>query len=216
MSTLTQFLAGKLKSQEFLSSGTFTVPAGVTTVWVTMTGGGGSGSANGGTGPYPTGGGAAGAYCVKQAVVVTPGASISVTIGAGGAAVAHTSGNNVEDPGNPGGATSFGSLSVSGGGGGRGPVGANVGGALGGYFVGNSQVLPTSCGGKPGACGSFTTGGGAGGLFGDGGAGNVSSATGGAAAANSGAGGGSGATNTVNNSVSGAGGSGRCIVEWLA
>lgn len=217
MSTLTQFLSGKLKSQEFLSSSTFTVPAGVTTVWVTMTGGGGSGSnATGGSG-WAAAGGGAGAYVIKQAVNVTPGASITVTIGAGGSGV-----DNTVNTGNNGGATSFGSVSVSGGEGGpRGSSGIVLfgggGGARGGGARGtsaNSGALalpPESCGGKPGlATDPYTQeGSGAGGLFGDG----TNSGAGVSAAANSGAGTGGHYNNT---NFTGNGGSGRCIVEWLA
>lgn len=68
--------------QLFTSSGTFTVPAGISTVKVTCIGGGGGGSqqwiSNGGAG-----GVAVGVYSV------TPGGTVAVTVGGGGAAVAN-------------------------------------------------------------------------------------------------------------------------------
>lgn len=66
--------------QIFTSSGTFTVPSGVTSVKVTVIGAGG----NGGNGSTPDGfsggGGGAGGYIVDY-VTVTPGASVTVTVG---------------------------------------------------------------------------------------------------------------------------------------
>ena len=75
--------------QRFTSPGTFTVPAGVTKVWVSMSGGGGGGSSgkkysDGST--YIDGGGGGGAHAVlAEEVTVTPGENIAVTIGTGGA-----------------------------------------------------------------------------------------------------------------------------------
>jgi hypothetical protein len=211
MSTLTQFLSGKLSSQEFTSSGNFTVPAGVTTVWVTMIGGGGSGANNGSNGG---GGGAGGAFCYKSPVTVTPGATVSVTIGSGGAGV--TAPNN----GNAGGTTSFGSLSVSGGGPGyqanqssTGGVGGSNGGSGSSNTIYWPPELAQGCmlGGKGGRSilNVYYYGGGGGG-FGDGTDANTAGAST-SAAANSGAGSGAGAGGT-----NGAGGSGKCIVEWLS
>lgn len=219
MSTLTQFLSGKLKSQDFTSSGTFTVPAGVTTVWVTMTGGGGSGAAL--RSFTPAAGGAAGAYCIKRAVTVTPGASITVTIGAGGAGIPMYS--NGDFQGNQGGTTSFGSVSVSGGYGGqfRSSVAMPTpGGANGGYLSNNVQIGATSAGGVPGRVGldannGFRAGGGGGGLFGNGTDGGYMTPSA-SAAANTGAGTGGAVADTNSSGMgTGNGGSGRCIVEWV-
>lgn len=75
---LLQQLIFASKSQVFLSSSTFTVPANVTSLWVTLVGGGGGGEADNG------GGGGGGQAIVKQPLTVSPGDVITVTIGAGG------------------------------------------------------------------------------------------------------------------------------------
>jgi hypothetical protein len=223
MSIFSQFTSGgRLRSQDFTSSGTFTVPAGVTTVWVTMCGGGGSGAGQGSNNGAP--GGGAGAYYIKRPVEVTPGASITVTIGAGGASVLSGVTGNAQ-VGNDGSATSFGSVSVSGGGGGGRVLNNSnsiafvnslpgVGGAIGG--AGSGTVRPAeSIGGRGGFSGSQLLGGGAGGLFGNGGDARYA-ANAIAGETNSGAGGGGVTESGSANFLSGAGGSGRCIVEWMA
>lgn len=148
------------------------------------------------------------------------GASVTVTIGAGGAGVSGS--YPAISYGNNGGATSFGSVSVSGGGGGSRSYDtannlaffqshAGVGGANGGG-IGNSVVQQaSSVGGRPGISNTAAVaGGGAGGLFGDGTDAKYQ-ANSDSAAANSGAGSGG-----VYYATSGNGGSGRCIVEWIA
>jgi hypothetical protein len=75
---------------EFATSGTFTVPAGVTRIKVTCTGGGGGGSAS--NGPFPPtssnnvsgGGGGAGGTAIGS-YAVTPGQAVTITVGVGGA-----------------------------------------------------------------------------------------------------------------------------------
>ena len=93
--------------ERFTASGSWTVPTGVTKVWVTMIGGGGGGA---GTGSYLGEAGKHGAV-TDQILSVTAGASVSYTIGAGGAGGAAGGGNN----GDVGNATSFGALSAAGG-----------------------------------------------------------------------------------------------------
>lgn len=66
--------------QTFTSSGTFTVPAGVTSVDVLVVGAGGSGGAGSSQDPGGGGGGAMVKY--QSGVTVTGGAAISVTVGA--------------------------------------------------------------------------------------------------------------------------------------
>ena len=61
-------------------SGTWTIPAGVTTVTVTVLGGG----ASGGRGAYAnTGGGGAGGLAIKTLTGLTPGNTLSYTVGSG-------------------------------------------------------------------------------------------------------------------------------------
>src|SRR5215472_18184259 len=66
-------------TQTFTSSGTFTVPAGVTAVFVEVWGAGGAGGATGG-GSKNRGGGGGGAYA-NGTVAVTGGTTYAVTIG---------------------------------------------------------------------------------------------------------------------------------------
>ena len=74
-----------LKSQAFTGVGTFTVPANVTLVWVTLqgSGGGGGGGQFGGAfiSGFGGGGGGAGEYKHRVPVSVTPGANISISLG---------------------------------------------------------------------------------------------------------------------------------------
>ena len=105
-----------VNSTVLTGSGTYTVPADVTRIVVTMIGGGGSaGGANNGSG-----GGGGGGGCVKVSIDVNPEENYAYEIGAGGAA---SSGN-----GNAGGDTTFGTYSAGGGAGGTqgsdGPGGA--------------------------------------------------------------------------------------------
>jgi hypothetical protein len=104
--------------QEFKSSGTFIVPANISSIDVTVVGGGGGG---GGTEYRNAGGGGGGGYVVSQyGIPVTPGQSINVTIGAGG-----IGGDDI--PGTNGQSSQFASIVASGGSGG------NSSGLYGGY-----------------------------------------------------------------------------------
>lgn len=118
-------------SQVFTSNGTFTVPAGVFRVWVEGCGGGGGGATGGNafgttTSSYNTGGGGgSGALLCGQYVNVTPGGSVAVTTGAGGAA------------GTDGSDTTFGALATFAGGG-KGSAGASGASTL--FAIGGSPV----------------------------------------------------------------------------
>lgn len=124
---------GDLYSQDFTSSGTFSVPSGVDKVLVLAVGGGGAGGGClSGAGTYQAGGGGGGGQIKFEPVAVTAGSSVTVTIGAGG-----TGGTG---DGASGGSTTFGALLTAlGGSGGAGndnaltPVtnGMNQGGAGG-------------------------------------------------------------------------------------
>jgi len=94
---------GGLKSiQVFTSSGTWTKPAGITTIKVYVTGGGGGGGSH--NSDDAQGGGGAGGTSIKI-IDVSSVSTVAVTIGGGGTA---TSGND-PDGGSSGGTSSFGS-----------------------------------------------------------------------------------------------------------
>lgn len=86
MSNLSQFSEklAKLKTQTFTSSGTFTVPAGVETLFVTMCGGGGGFFDEQYYAVYVRNGAGAGGYYLNEPVAVTPGATLTITVAAGG------------------------------------------------------------------------------------------------------------------------------------
>jgi D-alanyl-D-alanine carboxypeptidase len=119
--------------QVFTASGTFNVPAGVSSVDVLLVGGGGGGGSRQG------GGGGAGGVRVATGVSVTPGGTVTVTVGAGGAG--GTSGGR----GTNGGTTSFGAESVVGGGGGGGRT-TNNAGASGGSGGGGANSVAGGAG----------------------------------------------------------------------
>ena len=143
--------------QMFTSSGTFTVPAGVTSIWITMSGGGGGGGGDGEGGIGGIGGGAH--AVIAQKITVISGGNIPVTVGAGGNAGTTDNGcGGAGGSGTAGGTSSFGSyISTPGGEGGG----------------GGSQ---TGCGSYDGSNGSNGIAGGSGGadngnsIFGNGGA----------------------------------------------
>jgi len=91
-----------------VGSHSWTVPAGVTSVDLLIVAGGGGG------GRY--GGGGAGGLIYQTSYSVTPGASIPVTVGAGGIG----SNTGQQQPSSKGGNSSFGTLTAIGGGGGGG------------------------------------------------------------------------------------------------
>ena len=114
-------LGGLVSMQVFTANGTWTKPAGVTKVKVTVTGGGGGGSST--DNDDMAAGGGAGATAIKI-IDVTNVASVSVTVGAGKAGNTNSQ-NMAVIYGNP---SSFGSYCTAVG-------GANCGGnwAIGGY-----------------------------------------------------------------------------------
>jgi hypothetical protein len=68
------------RGQVFTSSGTYTVPTGVTAVKVTVVGGGGNGG--GVTGQRSgAGGGGGGGIAIEYVTGLTPGDTVSVTVG---------------------------------------------------------------------------------------------------------------------------------------
>ncbi len=110
--------------QVFTSTGTFTVPAGVTKVKVTLIGGGGGGG--GGNNCINAGGGGGGGAAIEIISGLTPAGTVTVTVGAGG------TGGGVDAPGGTGGTSSFGAFcSATGGVGGAGATAGSTPGAGG-------------------------------------------------------------------------------------
>ena len=185
-------------SQSFTStgSGTFSVPSGVTQVDVlVVAGGGGGGGANGQNGTDGGGGGGAGGLVYAPAYPVSPGGTISYTVGAGGAAPNGYTDTN----GQAGGNSVFGSLTANGGGVGvRNSQTAGNGGSggAGGYGSNGGETNQPSNGGHPTGQGYGNNGGNPGGApnaspysgAGGGGAGGAGGARNGGGAGTGGAG----------------------------
>jgi hypothetical protein len=215
---LGQLFIGNRKAV-FTSNGTYTVPDAVTTIWVSGAGGGGGGGGGNSLSSSAQGAGGGGGYAgnsvLKTPLSVTPGESLTVTIGAGGAGGAGTSSLANAGNGSAGGATTIvnGSstlLSLSGGGGGDGATVYNTSYVYGGTgfssglcvasISDSNTISGTIAIGGTGAKTQFSIGGGGGG--------NQNSANG-ANGTNGGGGGGGGA-----GSAGGAGGNGIIIIEW--
>lgn len=127
-----------MQGQVFTSSGTFTVPSGITAVKVTVIGGGGGGGgSSGGCGSGSGGGGGGGGTSIRYVTGLTPGGTVSVTIGAAGSA---SSGSG---SGGSGGASSFGAFATGNGGsgGGGGPSGGSGGAGANGTASGGDINL---------------------------------------------------------------------------
>lgn len=216
---------------KFAGSGSFTVPAGVNTIFVSGCaggGGGGAGATNSGgqsslVGGGGGGGGGAGQSVIKQAYSVNPGDVIPITIGAGGIGgpgASAGSGNN----GNPGGNTQIGSLiTLTGGGAGGAGLSVNAN-SPGGGGAGGSAGTGYPRGGD-GTDGNYagTGGSGASSPFGGGGGGSRASqstgfggyAAGGYGSGGGGSGGGYGQASTnVPTAKGGDGSAGFALIEW--
>ncbi len=138
LSALT-LLTNARQTAVFTQNGTWTVPAGVTTIYVSGCGGG-AGGTSGNANNYGGTGGEAGQSTILQAVSVTPGSSLTITIGAGGASGAN------------GGTTTLanGSTTL-----------VSLAGGIGGYTFGTPTVSSNYGGwGSGGASGPFGQGGG--------------------------------------------------------
>lgn len=229
-SSVTSSYAGP-NFQAFTSSGTFTVPSGVTRLEVYVWAGGGGGG--GGADACSTGG--SGAVCGFGGAFITgltPGATISVTVGSGGNGAAGV------NSGATGGTSSFGSyITCTGGGGGASYAGGSaavtgsttVSGATLRLKNGLNSVVSGYWGG--GFSGTKAVAGGGGGGFGGGGGGGGFASTAGGivngpgvngtngSASSGGAGGGNGtASNGGAGSAAynggGGGGGGYVLVTW--
>ena len=226
-------------AQEFTSNGTFTVPAGVTKIWVTACGAGGGGggclySSDAEYTVYDGNGGNGGAAVKRQPFSVTPGQSIAITIGAGGAIGSNSSGTPTA--GSTGGSTVVGSLiTLPGGYGGQvqranqknnNNIGAGAGG-LGAYarrqYVVNGTASTYSTSTSSAGDGDYGIDNNKGyGIYGGGGGGSLSyggngATTASAATAASYGGGGGGGASVRKSSTAYApskGGPGYCLIEW--
>jgi len=137
------------RTQYFYSSGTFTVPTGVTSLEVDVFAGGGGGGASCWTTAGGTilgncgGGGSGGAFGRKRIFGLSPGAAITVTVGAGGTAPTNSNGGT-------GGTSSFGSyVTCTGGLGGPAGINSNYG-QTGGTSSGGDMNIIGSAGGFSG------------------------------------------------------------------
>lgn len=196
--------------QIFSTNGTFTVPSGISTIYITGGGGGGGGGAGAAssTGANSGGGGGAGAAINKSAFSVTPGATITITIGSAGSAGTFSGGGG--GVGGTGTSTIVGTLVTILAGQGGGSPGGGLAGGSGGTAGSSGSSLNTNP--TPAAFGlAGGTGGGniVGGVGGSGG-GNSSSPTSGLYG-----GGGGGGNSSSGTSGNGApGGNGFLLVEW--
>ncbi len=207
--TLSFSLPG-FNQQAFTSSGTFTIPNAITKVKATVVAAGGAGGGSDGT-HIGTGGGSGGSG-IGYLTGLTPGNTITVTVGVGGTGVNAATGNAGGNSSISSGTQTIATITANGGSGG---------------FFGASASIPIQ-GGNGGAVGSGGTfndagqqgyssnqntvsGAGAASILGGGGA-ATSGATG-AAGLSPGSG---GAGSTSNTGTGGAGANGLVIFEWVA
>ncbi len=198
------------QSQTFTSSGTFTVPPGVTSIIVECWGSGGAGGGTTSNRAKGGGGGAGGAYA-KKTLSVTPGTVYTVTVG--GITAGTTSAGAKGDP------SWFGSTTTvyaEGGAGGAAPNGGTVAGGTGSASGSIGDVVYAGGNGANGT--SDQSGGGGGGAGSSGAGGNASGTTAGTGATLNGGNGGTGLLSSGGNgnpgSNYGGGGSGAFVNNW--
>lgn len=194
--------------QKFTSSGTFTIPTGITAVKATVVSGGGAGGGTSGAASNNGVGGSSGSSAVKFLSGLTPGNTLTVTIGAGGTGVSNGTGNTGGASSVASGTQTITSILTNGGNG-----GLVAGQPLSGGAAGSGGDL--NLGGSPGFVGSANNigGNGATSIFGGGGTAGLQGA--GNAATAPGAGGGGAGGNAGSASAGGAGASGIVIFEWV-
>jgi len=183
------------QTQTFTASGSYTVPAGVTSLIIECWGAGGGGSTRTSDGTFTGGGGGGGAYA-RSTITVTPGNAYNFIVGTGGAASSN------------GGNSSFNATSVVAAGG-RGGTNNSATAGSGGSTASSTGTLLYA--GGNGANGTASSGGGGGGAGSNGAGGAASGATGGTGTTlygGTGAAGVSGSTNGSNGNTYGGGGSG--------
>jgi hypothetical protein len=210
------------RGQVFTSSGTFTVPTGITAAKVTVIGGGGSGGDVTGTGSA-AGGGGGGGVAIEFVTGLTPGGTVTVTVGGvagtssfgafcsatGGATAASVSAGGAAGAAGAGGAGSGGDINISGGAGSAGNVTGTNGAGSGGGSSGLSAAI-TAIAIDNSTAVSFP---GLGYLGGVGGIGTPSGGNG-TAATGFGNGGGGAYADTATDRTGGAGSGGIVVVEF--
>lgn len=208
----TVFVGVSPQKQVFTAGGTFTIPAGVTNVKVTVVGGGGGGG--GSTAANNGGGAGSGGAAIKWLSGLTPGNTLTVAVGLGGTGVAGANGNNGAGSSVTSGTQVITSILTNG------AVGATVnpgvanGGPGGVTGTGGDMNLAGNGGTMSAAAAASATGGcGAGSIFGGGATGSTAAAGNGGQSA--GAGGG-GAGFVGGGAAGGAGAAGIVIFEWVA
>lgn len=159
--------------QQYNSLGTFTftVPANVMQVFVTMVGGGGGGGGSHSSNSYCGAGGGGGGSNISS-LTVTPGSSMQVVVGGGGSGsgpAPSSTWSSTNGKGGNGGNSSFGGLIAYGGSGGALGSGTGTGGAGAGFGGNGGTGLFIGMGGVACAGGQ----GGLGGNYGKGGTGAV-------------------------------------------
>lgn len=88
-------IPGRLFSvQTFTSSGTFTIPAGITSVKVTVVGAGGGGGGSDAGATFNGSGGGSGGSAIKWLSGLTPANTLTVTVGTGGIVTSGAAGGN--------------------------------------------------------------------------------------------------------------------------
>ncbi len=186
LAVLTGLWTLNLNAQTFTTSGTYTVPPGVTSIVVNVWGGGGGGGGgNSSCTAQGSGSGGGGGGFAQSTLTVTPGEVYTVTVGAGGTAGPY------QADGGPGGSSTFtgvgGTVSATGGGQGLNALGCGtVNGGVGGTGT-SGTILFSGGNGSQGISPSGITG------IGGGGAGSGSN---GSTPANTCAGLGTGGTGT--------------------
>jgi len=190
--------------QLFTANGLFYIPAGVTTVQVSLVGGGGGG---GGGGDGGAGGGGSGAHAIKVRIPVTPAGINTVVVGAAGSA------GGVNANGGDGGLSSYGGdsgmkIKAHGGSGGKSYANGGAGGLAG------TATSPNEIQSFAGMAGNSRSvqpyGDGAGSIWGLGGVGG----TAGDDNATAGTGYGSGGGGAYSGFSGKAGAAGLVLVEW--
>ncbi len=186
----------------FTSSGSWTVPAGITACKVTVIGGGGGGGVSWEPSAAGGGGGAGGGTAIKFVSGLTPGGVVGVTVGAGGAGGVAISG--VYGTGGTGGTSSFGGYCSATGGAGSTSSSTAV---LGGFGSGGDLNFA----GGPGQITTSYTGAAGGNSFMGAGAPSIS---GGSPSAGRAYGGGGSGWNSTIGVPGGAGAAGVVVVEY--